>query len=556
MALNPVRPITKLPVGAAQARNHQAEVFPASVRGLSVSEPWTSMDPKTAVRADNVFLRRAGCSLRGGWRRWTTNIGGIGTEAEVLSVMAYQSSSAVAAVPKLFAAADDGNIYDVTDRTDESTVPAVDQALPGQAEPGILSWTNFSTAGVNYLCVVGAGIGYWTYDNAGGWVDRTANITGAGGAVASDFDFIMVWKNRIWFIKDNDTKAYYLAVNAIQGAAAEFDFGPLLVHGGDLQAMASWTLDGGDGVDDKLVLASSSGDVLIYGGTDPSSASTFGLIGRWFVGRPPSGRRFLSKYGGDLVMITESGFEYMSRMIQGHSLLDPNRDEEIKDLTRRYNEVIGERVRETRGELFWTLINLPSQEASILVTPDHQGSGSIQYAFGTLARGWSRMTNMPMLCAEEFQGDLYFGTTDGKMGLAYYGDSDDELTDGTSGEDLQADVQTAFVPPSGDGVLLKRPLLVQAMMKATEAPLMALRINTEWSLGNPSNSPVYVPSEAGLWDVAHWDVGIWGGGDNTYLLWHGAEGLGGYFSLRVAFKGKPGTTFTGWKVVYEVGGIM
>lgn len=558
MALKAVKPITRLPVGVAQARNHKFFIAPAPVAGLSVSEPLVNMDPQSAIVLDNVFLRRSGVELRGGYQRWVTNLGGAATPSGVVSVMSYNPPRGAGGVllPQLFAACENENIYDVTNRQNEAFAPVPVATLAGQVEPGELSWTNFANESANYLLVCSAGAGYWTYDGVGGWVDRTANITGDGAAFAINFDFVMVWKNRIWFLANNSSKAFYLPVGAIQGAATEFDFGPLLVHGGDLKAMASWTFDGGDGIDDRLIIVGQGGDVLIYQGTDPSSASTFGLIGRWFTGRPPAGRRFLSKDGGDLAMVTEQGIEYMSHMVQGHSLLDPDDSKMAKDPARRFNEVIGGQVRATRGQNFWTLISLPSEESSILVTPYNNGTASIQYAFGSLTRGWSRMTNMPMACAEEFEGDMYFGTTDGKVCKAFAGTSDDELSNGTPGQDLEADILSAFIAPEGDGMSLKRPLLICPMFQAPSAPQLIARINTEWRTTGTAGSPAFTPSDDSLWDSALWDQAVWSGSADTYMSWQGADGLGAFFALRMSFRGLPGTVFTSWKCVYEPGGIM
>lgn len=558
MGLKPVKPVYRLPIGAAQAKNHESFIAPAPVSGLSAAEPLIAMDPRTGILLDNVWLRRFGVEMRAGYQRWVTNLGGAATPSGVKSVMAYNPprGAASALLPQLFAACENENIYDVTDRQNEAFEPVAAVNLPGQLEPGELSWINFATQNTNYLLVCVAGAGYWTYDATGGWIDRTASITGAGAGVAINFDFVTVWKNRIWFILDNSTKAYYLDAGAIIGDATEFDFGPLFVHGGDLKALGSWTFDGGDGIDDNLVAVAQGGDVLIYKGTDPDDPTAFGLVGRWFTGRPPAGRRFLSKNGGDLAMVTEQGIEYMSHMVQGHSLLDPDDTKLAQDPARRFNEVIGRLVRETRDETFWSLIYLPSEESIILTTPYFDGNNSVQYAFGSLTRGWSRITRMPMAAAEEFEGDLYFGTSDGKICKAFAGESDDELSDGTAGADLRADIQTAFIAPNDDGMSLKRPLLIMPMFQSATPPQVLARINTEWSDTSPSGSPSYVPPDSSLWDSALWDQAVWGGSANTYLVWIGAEGLGVFLSLRLALRGSAGTVFTSWKCIYEPGGVM
>ena len=558
MGLEQVRPIRRIGPGSAQKRNHKFNIFPAPVKGLSTSETLVTQDPQTALLLDNVFIRRYGNETRPGYLRWNSNLGGLGTPSPVLSVMSYYPprGSGSPFQAKLFAACGDGNIYEVQDRHNEAFVPPIAVSIPGQLVPGQFSWTNYATLATNFLCICSAGGGYWTYDHVGGWINRTGAITGPGAGAAINFDFIMSWKNRLWFIQNNTTDAWFLPTNAIAGNASNFDFGPLFVHGGDLKAMASWTLDSGAGVDDKLVIAADSGDVLIYEGTDPVSAATFRIVGRWYTGRPPAGRRFLSKYGGDLAMVTEVGIEYMSRMIQGHSLLDPQTAEDQADVSRRFNEVIGEDVRNTRNQTSWNIVSLVSEQCIYIVTPHNIRASAYQYCFATMARGWSRMTKMPMSCAEEHLSDLYFGTLNGTIHKAFYGESDDELMDGTPGNSIQADIQTAFIAPNDERMELKRPLLCMPMFMSSAPPQVKIRINTEWSRVGTPGSPPYAPNADAKWDLAKWGQAVWGGADNTYLVWTGVDGLGIFMSLRLSLVAAPRTVFTSWKIVYESGGIM
>jgi hypothetical protein len=57
-----------------------------------------------------------------------------------------------------------------------------------------------------------------------------------------------------------------------------------------------------------LVFVTDQGEVMVYRGTDPSSASTWALIGIWIVGAP-IGNRCLMKYGGDLLVLTLDGLD-------------------------------------------------------------------------------------------------------------------------------------------------------------------------------------------------------------------------------------------------------
>lgn len=496
------------------------------------------------------MCRRYGVELRKGFKRWLTNVPG-----EVRSVMSYFPPRGAGGLlnPRLWAASSNGNIYDASIAQNEAFVPPVAQAIPGQVQPGIMSWTMFSAGGTNYLCVVVAGGGYWTFDHVGGWVNRTGNIVGPGAGVAASFDFVMVWKNRLWFIALNSNIAWFLPTNSVQGNASPFDFGPLLVFGGDLAAMASWTLDAGDGIDDKLVIVGRGGDILVYEGTDPSSVNTFRIIGRWNCGRIPVGRRFMSKYGGDLGIINGNGIERMSQLTAGRGLNVPGGELGGTEDWMRYMEKIAQEVRKTYQSFFWRMIHFPGEQALIVITPNNIQTNSLQYVFGSISGGWSEMTGVPMLSIEVHDGEVFFGTLDGKVCQMFTAESDDMLSDGTPGRTVVCDVQTAFVPPGNDPFNTKRPLMVQPMFLAPYAPDVKAQVNTDWSLQPVPGSPVYNPASEAKWDVAKWDVAVWGGSGNFFNAWVGAEGLGTHMSLRMSFTGGPGTTFTSWKIATENG---
>jgi hypothetical protein len=417
--------------------------------------------------------------------------------------------------------------------------------------PGVFSWTNFSAGGQNFLVICGAGAGVWTYDSVGGWIDRTLTIT---GGPAIDFDHVMVWKNRLWFITLNSNIVHYLPVLAVAGVAAPFDFGPLLVFGGDVAAMASWTLDAGDGIDDKLVLVGRGGDVLVYEGTDPASADTFRIVGRWAVGRVPTGRRFMSKYGGDLTIISPNGIERMSQLTSARGLKVPGSELGGDADWERYMERIAQDVRDTYQGNFWQLVHSANEQSAIVITPHNTAQDGLQYIYGTLSGGWSEFSGVPMLSLEAHDGEMFFGTPDGKVMQMFFGASDDLLPDGTPGAPVLAQVQTSFVAMNSDEFHTKRPLMAMPMFVAPSAPSVKAQVNTDWSFQAVAGSPIYNPAQVALWDTAKWDNAVWGGSGNFFNSWVGAEGLGTHCALRMDFTGAaPGTVFTTWKLLAEIG---
>jgi hypothetical protein len=92
------------------------------------------------------------------------------------------------------------------------------------------------------------------------------------------------------------------------------------------------------------------------------------------------------------------------------------------------------------------------------------------------------------------------------------------------------------------------------MFVAPAPPSVKAQVNTDWSFQPVPGTPAYAPSGIAKWDIAKWDNALWAGTGNFYNIWLGAEGMGTHCSLRMNFTGEsPGTIFTSWKVVAEVG---
>ena len=114
-------------------------------------------------------------------------------------------------------------------------------------------------------------------------------------------------------------------------------------------AVATWTIDGGQGVDDLLVFVTSWGEVIVYKGTDPSSASAWALVGIWQIGAPV-GRRCFMKYAGDLLIICQDGVYPMSGALQS-SRVNPK-----VALTNKIQLAVSEAVTSYGSNFGWQLI--------------------------------------------------------------------------------------------------------------------------------------------------------------------------------------------------------
>ena len=288
--------------------------IPAPVGGINTVSAGLQLPPSDCASAVNLISAENGLRTRLGWLEWATDLVGASTP-EVRTVMPFSGSQRSS--DRLFAATD-GFIFDVSGGGSSiSPSLAFADTTPG-AGYGI-SAAMTTTAG-HFLLYCDEMNGAHLYAESGAtW---TALSEGSGPGQIDGVDprrlvFVAVFKNRLWFVERDSSDAWYLPVGQVTGTATRFPLGTMLREGGSIVGLWNWTYDGGAGVDDSLVVVSSGGDVLVYQGTDPSSASTFALRGVWQIGFPPSGRRIASTYGGDLLLLSRQGLVPISRLVVG-----------------------------------------------------------------------------------------------------------------------------------------------------------------------------------------------------------------------------------------------
>lgn len=105
---------------------------------------------------------------------------------------------------------------------------------------------------------------------------------------------------------DGVLRFYYGDVGAVQGELQEFPLGRLGNITGSIATMVSMTVDAGHGINDMLVVLTTTGDAVFYEGLDPSDPQDWRLAARLRIS-PPRGRASTVKVGGDVWVITQAG---------------------------------------------------------------------------------------------------------------------------------------------------------------------------------------------------------------------------------------------------------
>lgn len=535
--------------------------------GLNASQPLPLIPPTDALALENFIIRPFGLEIRKGWKYWHTTA----FPAQVRTIMPYVG--AITANRRLFASTAEagvgkrGPLYDIT--TPGGPAPTVPALIPSTEPtyPGEWFFTMFSTAGGSWLACVQEGAGYYVYGPwEGAALPRTWKEIATGGAgpagqkvnfpasdttTTKDFCFITTWKNRIWFIARNSSKAYYLEANSLSGDLKLFDFGALFNHGGNLQLIANWTYDGGRGMDDNLVILNDQGDMLIYEGTDPASTSTFALKGQWFVGEMPIGRRNYAQQGGDLWLATEYGVISVSDMVSGRVTAPTSQS----TAAGKFNPWLARNISGTKAQRYWFLCPYPAEELLILGTPfiNPTYGYRVSYTMSAITKGWAAMTNVDPLCAEIFNSQFIFADRDGWVKLGFSGFRDgDSYDSATQGTEVTAKFQAGF-SDYGSPNQNKRATRVRLLGISDLTPSYRMKVVSEYDLAITLSTPSPLRPIGSLWDIAKWDEAYWQLAQQTFRKWFGIASFGKLLSLQLAIRGGGYTVVTDYEITYQEG---
>ena len=353
---------------------------------------------------------------------------------------------------------------------------------------------------------------------------------------------INLYRERLYFVEENSLNFWYLPVDSINGTLTSFNLGGIARRGGYLQAMGTWTLDAGYGVDDYAAFVTSQGEVIVYKGSNPSDPNDWSLIGVWQMGQTFA-RRCFFKWAGDLLLLTHDGLVPMASALQS-SRLDPK-----INITDKIYYAITQAASLYSANFGWQINYLA--EANMLIINVPIGNGVYeQYVMHTITKSWARFTGINAACFEVSGKDIYFGG-DGFVGKYYSGFSD-------GGTNIQASVQQAYSYFDARGQQ-KRFTMVRPIFQLQGAiPTVLCGLSTDFEVQDLSQSLSFNPNlnQIGIWDVATWDAKKWGGSIIS-KEWQGVTGIGyaGSISLNTASQGLE-LRWASTDFVMERGGVL
>jgi hypothetical protein len=498
----------------------QSASIPAPVRGWNARDSLANMAEDFAVELENVFPNLTSCDLRSGFASHST---GNGTGA-VETLVEYAGPS----TRKLLAAAG-SVIYDASAAGGSTSIATGKSNARWQT-------TMFGTAGGNFLYMVN-GEDAPIYYNGSAFVTPTLS-----GVTATDIVSVTAHQRRLFFVFNDSLIFGYLPVVSIAGSVTTFDIGGICKKGGYIQAIGTWTRDGGSGPDDLFVAITSEGECIIYSGIDPSSATAWSLVGVFSIGKP-IGRRCLEKSGSDLTVITQDGAISLATFlpidqVAGYSqAMSTNIQNEFLQSARDYSSIFG-----------WQSIHYPQGSYSLFNIPRSTLIAD-QYVINTQTGAWCKFTGQNAACWSLFNGDLYFGAQNG--GIVFKADSGSSDNSG----DINWKIRPAFSYYGSRGNK-KLFTMCRPNLTTNGLPSYAIDLNLNFSNVNPSNIPTTPTLNVGVWDVSRWDAAEWSE-EAVTASWTTVFGIGECASPTI--RGSTNSislSFTAYDMIWQQGGAL
>lgn len=500
----------------------------APIGGWNAVNQLAAMSPNDAVVIDNWFCLPTELQSRKGYVPWATI-----TSGNIESFINYNSPSGTI---KIFACTDAGAIWNVSSGVTPATVAT------GLANGRWMS-ASVANSGGSFTLAVNRADYPKLYDGTT-WYNLTNSstpyaITGVDPRLFKD---VIVHHHRVWFIEKNSMKCWYMGIDAIAGAAVKYDFAPLFERGGSIAKIATWTLDAGQGMDDYFVVITTEGEIAVFSGTDPSSASTWSLNGVYYCGSPV-GSLSTIKYGGDVLLLNKDGLVPMSQWLMSSRInvkttITNKIQQRITDATTQYENNYG-----------WQIVINPPNNMLFINVPI-SSTESHQYVMNTVSGAWSRFTGVNAKCWNFIDDKLLFANGSNVFEF-WVGEND-------NGAIITTDLLPAF-QSFGRQSQIKRFTMARVFMGHDGAFSFSCKLNTDFDLTSQPPQPYTSLSSgnAGVWDVSTWDNAIWAGEIMQFNRWQFAGGIGHYGAFRIKTASMNSTIrYYATDYVYESGGVL
>jgi hypothetical protein len=538
----------RVAVPAQVAAKLETVTLAAPTRGIILNENEAYTQPGAAVVCDNWKPTMNGVSLRGGCDEWcqlpetTPVISGFdyvsGVNHQMFAANLHKIYNVSTTVPlEVASGRNSGNnvASQLANQGGDFMLVANDAGDPLLRYNGV-TWTSLATTtpadwSVGTPYAVGATVtdpdapGRWENTvahtspasgtfaayrtaNPGHWIismagDDNSWITGPPGSRVengANLSYVCKYRNRYFFVELNSMNAWYLPLNAVGGTLQMIPLSGAATKGGRLMFCASWSIDAGDGIDDKICFVTNEGEAIIFTGGDPSSAANWRQEGRYMLS-PPLGMNAHLAIGGDLLVATVDGILPMSGAIT-----KDRAELELAAITRQIKKMWRVEVLDKR-EHHWSMFKWDEYGGIFTTLPGGKTGQQRCLVVNAATGAWARFTGWDAMCFMRMRGDMFFGTQTGQIVQA-----------DRTGYDLGLPYVAVLVGgwemfASPSQTITWRQSRVSFRARAGEPFQPQVSATTDYVVTLPPPPPAGADTglldlwDEGLWDTAVWDAG-------------------------------------------------
>lgn len=332
--------------------------------GLDLVSPIDNMDPAYALELVNVFPGASAPTVRLGYEQFVN----VGSSA----ALNFLSSLNLSSGASLLIAGNNTAIYSVTTGGVASTVTGA-AVTSGE-------WQSTTYNNRIYLC---NGI-----DKARTWDGIAASfsdLTFTGLALTSMIG-VHAHKERLYFIEKDSLNIWYggLQVTGSGGTPAltSFNLSYVMNLGGYLVGIGSYSNSTNVAAQDYFWACSSEGEIAFYSGTYAGDPSTWGLVAKFYIGRP-LGRRAFIKVNNDTWIITEQGIVPISGLFEA----DP--EAALNIVSQRVNPLISDAATQFPFDHQWSGFFWP-QGRRVYISIPQSGNSCYFLVYSIDTKGWTQ----------------------------------------------------------------------------------------------------------------------------------------------------------------------
>ena len=460
------------PLPTANRYKVRSASIPAPIGGLNSRDSIDMMPPTDAIVMSNFFPTVEKITFREGYTWFCTSIG----SGDVETLVEHNAGSN----RQLLAIGSNGTLYQI------DTGSAVSKKTG-------LSNGRSQTAAFNGYTIFANGAEQFSWDGSSAAdISLTLSDSSAQGTLKG----VHAHKNRVYWWRGTDQKFYYSAtVDTFAGNMTLFNLGVVADKGGNIVSMATITIDGGEGLDDLLAIILSSGQVLVYSGSNPGSG--FSLIGTFRIAEPVNEPRCVAKFGGDIAVSTKEGYVALSQVMKNDVI-----GTRAKALSEKIRGTVINQVASTGSTTGWQTFMSPDGTKIYFNYPTGDGTDPYnQHVFNPIINAWCIFEAIPARVWGSYNGDTYFG---GASGVVYKVGGTADISTAITG-----DVATSF-NYFGDRQRVKRFSSVAPMLQAdTNISFdFGIAVDQEPTSGLNLSTTVFA-SDTATWDTAEWDTSHW-----------------------------------------------